>query len=1089
METTVKYAVARLCNAVKFRTLHLLCKPLIVLLFLLYGGFFFGCSTENEIGNSRKSPSDLISLSGETRTRASIADLSTMESDANGFTVFGTLGNTPTQWYTDVHGNVLDGVNRHKYISGIWRFAPDVYWPVSGYPITFYALYPASPTGLGAWDYGFSPFKLRAPYTVPPTASAQQDVMAGKVSTLNRPSSGEENIAFDHILTCIDFRVIAGIGTTPEIQSVQLVNIRDTRTYDFATGNWEASVTGNTSYTYYGTVVPGGSGGSTLLPLWSAAVADETTSNPFYTTTTTPTAANAHLMLMPQTSSSWVPAHGVAPTSSSGGYVSIIYRMGTGSGTTGVGTSREVGYASANQHPDHATLGGGYTGPLFVKAGFPLPGGSSQFTWQRGNGYIYHVGLGTPNSCNGMIVDEYYYNNLGNRTNLKLIEVMTEGKRVGDKLQDGEIHLTLGVQKWEDQPISTQPATTVKVTPQFVYIPHSAQTPATQTLTVLCYDALGNPDPTGSWTLSVPSSATWLTMTLHSDGVTNVGSTISGTGNATVYLVPTANTTSNLRLAELYLNNVVSNVVSTVVQDNAGGSQGTPPVGTTTYAGAFWRATQTGERIIRINMGSDPATQSVNWGSWNAFVAWTDNKWHPAFNDGVILSTDKLDASSLAARSISYSSITTPQDAEHLDSRVISHATVVGGTVGSGDFAQFRIGLQNPFSIWHPTSNPARYALVIFLYGTPTKAQKIFVRQGEGADVMATGVNAARWSVYNVTGKNGATPTDVLPDFTEYPSQAGYYKIFSTASTLYAPIGTLTLNSELDGSAIDNICPEGYKLPNSDGTNAFSSTNEMGTLIATGTESVWGYYADGFFDRRQIVGSLGSPGEPLSAVNVSTVAVAYAGRLHYNITTNASLFMPGAGGRSSSNMPLLPQNAGSSYTYWSRTHTSGTHGWVINSGKNTSAVQVQTLKAAAYSVRCVSDFCVPVTGVVLSRTPSDGAIIAGNSVLLTATVSPLHATDVVYIWQRYSANTFMWETFETTTQNTCTAIITSFGMNQFRVLASNDCGGATSAPMLISGAIPGAGGSAARVTWDAAANGGAGEYVITYEPRNAGLLF
>ncbi len=56
--------------------------------------------------------------------------------------------------------------------------------------------------------------------------------------------------------------------------------------------------------------------------------------------------------------------------------------------------------------------------------------------------------------------------------------------------------------------------------------------------------------------------------------------------------------------------------------------------------------------------------------------------------------------------------------------------------------------------------------------------------------------------------------------------------------------------------------------------------------------SIWGYYADGFFDRRAIGNPEGITATPNSAVSATTGAVAYAGRLFFNPTTNASLFMP-----------------------------------------------------------------------------------------------------------------------------------------------------------------------------------------------------
>ncbi|MCL2739026.1 MAG: hypothetical protein FWE30_06230, partial [Bacteroidales bacterium] len=59
-----------------------------------------------------------------------------------------------------------------------------------------------------------------------------------------------------------------------------------------------------------------------------------------------------------------------------------------------------------------------------------------------------------------------------------------------------------------------------------------------------------------------------------------------------------------------------------VVQDVLGGGTQLP----NTYVGAFWRANETGERIIRID----------HTGAWSATVGWYDINWNPASGDGII---------------------------------------------------------------------------------------------------------------------------------------------------------------------------------------------------------------------------------------------------------------------------------------------------------------------------------------------------------------------------------------------------------------------------------------------------------------------
>ena len=102
-----------------------------------------------------------------------------------------------------------------------------------------------------------------------------------------------------------------------------------------------------------------------------------------------------------------------------------------------------------------------------------------------------------------------------------------------------------------------------------------------------------------------------------------------------------------------------------------------------TYAGAFWRCAQTGERLIRI-----PSTI----GDWKAFVFWMDNQW----SEGDII--------------LEEGSFTIPNTAIPVDEdtpAVSGTATSISGDTSSG-YVSFRIGLNSTYTA--SSTNPARYA-------------------------------------------------------------------------------------------------------------------------------------------------------------------------------------------------------------------------------------------------------------------------------------------------------------------------------------------------------------------------------------------
>ena len=171
-------------------------------------------------------------------------------------------------------------------------------------------------------------------------------------------------------------------------------------------------------------------------------------------------------------------------------------------------------------------------------------------------------------------------------------------------------------------------------------------------------------------------------------------------------------------------------------------------------------------------------------------------------------------------------------------------------------------------------------------------------------------------------------------------------------------------------------CPGDYRRPN-DGANNTTVHNSNGYIpnsemrqslwvgppigfnltgsytAESSRNSVWGYYADGFFDRRQIVSSL--TGAANSAVAAGSYAVAYQGNLFYNPVTYASLFFPAAGDRgASTDIAGLLELTGSWGEYWS----SSSQGIMTGSMLMFFSSSAQTMapgKSYGFSIRCVKD--------------------------------------------------------------------------------------------------------------------------------------
>lgn len=347
---------------------------------------------------------------------------------------------------------------------------------------------------------------------------------------------------------------------------------------------------------------------------------------------------------------------------------------------------------------------------------------------------------------------------------------------------------------------------------------------------------------------------------------------------------------------------------------------GSPP--SIDWVGTFHRWNQTGERIIYSNHTGGAWSVSVVQG--NFVVLSTSRSLDPK------LGTDEWD------------------DPEKY--QVTDGSTSVSGT----GKIYFRVGLTGKLA--SATATP-RYALLKLTYSNNAQTAYIYVRQGEAADVVGT----AKWTVFNLSdpsrGAGGSNFTDhslftprasaaTAGIFADYPTQVGYmflWNLYNGTAGNNRAIHPTNPTGDITGYPIghnpatwnDNYdpCPAGYRHP---------SSAETAALIPN---TLYGYYADGFFDRGV-----------MTTVNVMTVRgklghqFSTVGRLFYEPSTNASIFLPIAGNRISGGNLLSGFQADGCYT------TSEASGNAISlhfNGSSTITNSTSFSKARAYSVRCV----------------------------------------------------------------------------------------------------------------------------------------
>jgi hypothetical protein len=305
-----------------------------------------------------------------------------------------------------------------------------------------------------------------------------------------------------------------------------------------------------------------------------------------------------------------------------------------------------------------------------------------------------------------------------------------------------------------------------------------------------------------------------------------------------------------------------------------------------------------------------------------------------------------------------------------------------------------------------------RYGLIEVTTGAGVR--KIYVRQGEEADYVmrktdpnpSDGGNprtyAVMFSPFNlsdplrgagggtVSGHNDMMLGDVFDSrlFTEYPTQAGYFFQWNLGGTgnlqkAYHPVNPVQAiagwETTTKGSWERTFepCPPGYRHPNdslqsplySEIRQSWYATpngDTYGPAHPSGialNNSVWGFYADGFFDRLAVGASPNGADSTTVGFNASNLSasgnaeVGYAGTLIYNPATFSSLFLPAPGVRDNGNGALT--NAGSRAAYWTKT-SNGVNGWAFYFSPTSFYGYNNAHQSCGASIRCVkSDFGLP----------------------------------------------------------------------------------------------------------------------------------
>lgn len=366
------------------------------------------------------------------------------------------------------------------------------------------------------------------------------------------------------------------------------------------------------------------------------------------------------------------------------------------------------------------------------------------------------------------------------------------------------------------------------------------------------------------------------------------------------------------------------------------------------YCFAFWRNTESGERIIRV-----PSITDRNGIFWTARVIYGEEFIRITYTDDRTVGIG-IDAETSGD----------PEDHKPNENWKTFLEQPFRKSWEKGYFPQFRIGLTGE----NPNPQKPRYGLVALMVpysiGTGGQGQTflIFVRQGEEPDYIFSTTDlyegsprtfAQAFSPFNLTvadtlnhigGENYSDHKSMNGRgvFTKYPSQQGYFYQWGSDIAIHPtnPKYNIAINGytyDYDAS-YKEVCPDGYRLPTNDEQNRAA----LHSFFDPTTKKInIGLCADGYYDRNKYssaaltVGSGGEQGR--------------TGNLYYNSKTLASIFIP-----QTDNRPI-EKNYSSNNITWANipTLTGNTQGVFYGSAYGDRPNPAVSDRKSAFPIRCV----------------------------------------------------------------------------------------------------------------------------------------
>ncbi|WP_291528891.1 hypothetical protein [Bacteroides sp. UBA939] len=443
---------------------------------------------------------------------------------------------------------------------------------------------------------------------------------------------------------------------------------------------------------------------------------------------------------------------------------------------------------------------------------------------------------------------------------------------------------------------------------------------------------------------------------------------------------------------------------------------------TTPYVGTYHKANQVGERIV---------TWSYS-GYWTAYIDEPEGS-------GAHVLIDRLPSPSFSLTGDYTLYGRTPSDAEM---GLVSDNGV--NSVSGMNTIYFRVGWDSPID----STDEPRYATITVRKGindpNGEKIQTLYLRQGEKPSTVfsANRANTVCFSPYNLKPNvEVSTWPHAVPlnggRFTDFPTQSGSFfqwmnieyprytfPVYSDATSNWSAVNPVfePYWTEAGWGLPDTYetCPPGYRRVSDGATDSEpTGTSELRqSLWADPTEAeadntLTGYYADGFFDRRSTGPNTTTTTYVANSATIGTNAmvtnndVAYKGRLFFNDDTKASLFFPAAGRLVEGIGSLI--DVGKIGYYWTASST-------VNTTQPTGeGAYVSTrLRNAGMNIRCVVD--------------EDEAAASTQTTLLLGDVQNISSTR----W-RYTGVT-------STSANPITSIILSMVNNTYTLPANRPSG-------------------------------------------------